>query len=731
MLPGDHPTPDDVRRLCDGSWLTPELVEAARVRRVDDATARALVGRNGTAGKYQGLAFPYFLPGEEHVREYRVRRDRPDIEYKNGKPKERQKYIAPPGRGNALYFTPGAALETLGAAELPLALTEGEKKALALHRLATWECGAPRWLAVGLSGVWNWRGTVGKTQGANGQRADVKGPIGDLDRFTWEARTVYLVFDNDVHSNDSVRTARRMLAEELKSRGARVLLVTLPERDGVKLGADDLLAQDGPEALLALFDAATESGDPDLTRQPYTDAGNAERLLLLHRDGLRYVAETKQWSFYDGLRWTADTTGAVRRFAVDAMRQTHRQAATIEDSDQRKTLERHARNSEQARAVRDGLSMAQCFAGTTVSVTEFDRRPFLLNCTNGTIDLETGRLLPHRRSDNLAKLCPQRYDPSAECPTFLRFLAAAMGDREGASDGQVEQAHTRIHYLHKAVGMSLTADVSEKLVFCLFGPTDTGKTTFLNAIRFALGGDYAGQVLIDSLMANTRQSDNNSKADLVDLLGKRFVTTSEAEASQRLAEGRLKYLTQGAYSRIKAARKYENPIEFTATHKIWLDANERPQIRTSDSSVWERLKPIPFECPVTGGERDSKLPAKLQAEAVGILAWAVQGCERWLKEGLGEIPDIAEARQDWRSECDPLTDFLADHCELNLDADESFAFVSEVWQSYQNWGQDNGERYLLSRRRFKERLRALGCTEGRRYDDMGKQHRTWEGLTLK
>ena len=166
-----------------------------------------------------------------------------------------------------------------------------------------------------------------------------------------------------------------------------------------------------------------------------------------------------------------------------------------------------------------------------------------------------------------------------------------MGDRDKTSDGQREAAHVRVEFLQKAVGMSLTADVSERVVFCLFGPTDAGKTTFLNAIRYALGDDYAGQVLIESLMANARQSNNNSQADLVDLLGKRFVTTSEAEGEHRLSEGRLKYLTQGAYSKIKAARKYENPIEFSATHKLWLDANERPQIRSTDASIWNHLNP--------------------------------------------------------------------------------------------------------------------------------------------
>ena len=68
----------------------------------------------------------------------------------------------------------------------------------------------------------------------------------------------------------------------------------------------------------------------------------------------------------------------------------------------------------------------------TVSVIDFDGQPFLLNCTNGTLNLETGELYPHRRSDLLMKLCLHPYEPNAECPEFLKFLARAMGDNDSS-----------------------------------------------------------------------------------------------------------------------------------------------------------------------------------------------------------------------------------------------------------------------------------------------------------
>lgn len=259
---GDPLTQADFDAL-EKSWLRTEDVERAMIRRVDDATSRDLLGRNGRAGEYQGLAFPYVLPGNDHVREHFVRRDRPDIEFKNGKQRERQKYVGPPGRSNLAYFVPGTASESLADTKLPVAITEGAKKAIALQRLAEHNGSEPCWLPLGLNGVWNFRGTIGKQNGPNGERRDVKGVISDLELITWTDRLAFVVFDANAQSDISVQRARRELAFELRERGATVRFVEIPDRPGVN-GVDDLLYLDGPEAVLDLFENAADGGRPEV-----------------------------------------------------------------------------------------------------------------------------------------------------------------------------------------------------------------------------------------------------------------------------------------------------------------------------------------------------------------------------------------------------------------------------------------------------------------------------------
>jgi hypothetical protein len=235
------------------SWITPEIANQAMLRRVDAQDGREVIGQKGRRN-CAGILFPYYWPGEMRPFIYRVRRDRPElVQGKNGQLKPDRKYLGAPGSGNRLYVPPGITLEQLADPTVPVVLVEGEKKALALWRLANHQSERPRFIPIAISGVWNWLGTKGKTGGPNGERLDVRGPITDLDRFPWSGRTVFVLFDVNLHFNDSVRAARKGLARELTARRADVKLINLPEDCGVN-GVDDLLAVWGPARVLDLFE---------------------------------------------------------------------------------------------------------------------------------------------------------------------------------------------------------------------------------------------------------------------------------------------------------------------------------------------------------------------------------------------------------------------------------------------------------------------------------------------
>ncbi len=224
----------------ESSFITREIAAAAGLYRVNSIEGRDLIGRRNGSGDYAGIVFPYRPPGETHSVLDRLRLDHPPVDASSGKPAH--KYLTAPSERNRLYFPPcDAALVT--DPSIPLIITEGEKKCLALWRMAlelSNGTGRPVFLPVALPGVWNWRGVIGSRINAAGERVAEKGVLPDFDLIPWVDRKVTLLFDSNVSTNESVRAARTLLARELTRRGAVVWLADLPASPGVN-GCDDFL----------------------------------------------------------------------------------------------------------------------------------------------------------------------------------------------------------------------------------------------------------------------------------------------------------------------------------------------------------------------------------------------------------------------------------------------------------------------------------------------------------
>lgn len=438
-----------------------------------------------------------------------------------------------------------------------------------------------------------------------------------------------------------------------------------------------------------------------------TDMGNAERLVRYYGDKLRYCYERKRWLVWADKVWEWDAGSKITALAKLTVRNIYYEAGDEPDEKKRKELVDHAKRSESDHKINAMINLAQSEVGIPVKITNLDTNPWLFNCLNGTLDLKTGKLSPHRKEDMLTILVPVEYHPDAQCPRWLSFLDRVAGDNTEL-----------VGYLQRAVGYSLTGDTKSQVLFFLYGLGSNGKSTFVTTIR-KLTGEYGGRVNTDLFMVKDRNAGGPKEA-LANLKGKRYVVASELEDGRRLAVSLIKDMTGG--ETITADRKYEHEVEYHPTFKLWLVGNHKPVIADTTLSIWRRMKLVPFIVTIPDKEIDMDLPAKLEEELQGILSWAVKGCLDWQQSGLSEPGAVRDATTSYRHEQDILGDFIEDCCQINplLSIPKS-----ELKEEYQRWCEENSVE-SVKQKTFRNRLIERGIIEGK-----SGGVRYWKGLTLQ
>lgn len=472
--------------------------------------------------------------------------------------------------------------------------------------------------------------------------------------------------------------------------------------DEVHSGDGNTYGQKTLEKAKASF--RTQSKRPKYKTFPCSDLGNAERLAHHYGDQLKYCHPWSKWVVWNGKKWSEDDTGTINQLAKKTVRKIYDEAKQSEDDNKRQAIAKHAITSESNGRIKAMVSLVK--SELPVRPEKFDRNRLLLNCENGTIDLSTGKLIPHDKNNFITKVAPVNYDPSATCPQWENFLNKIMDNNQDL-----------IKFLQRAVGYSLTGDVSEQCFFILWGKGDNGKTTFLRAIGNILG-DYSQHTPIDTLIIKKKGAASN---DVARLKGSRFVTASESEKGDRLAENLIKQLTGD--DTISARFLYQETFEFEAEHKLFLATNHKPIIAGNDHAIWRRIKLIPFQVTITEDEKDKKLPEKLKSEYSGILNWAIEGCLEWQNNGLGIPSEVASATDEYRSEMDLLNNFIQDCCNVGQDLN---VHSKQLYQAYADYCEENAE-FQFKQTSFGRKLKEKGFVS----KQLGKKRtRCWLGLNL-
>lgn len=449
------------------------------------------------------------------------------------------------------------------------------------------------------------------------------------------------------------------------------------------------------------------AGDMTLTQQARlcSDVGNAARFAIRERERVRYCYERDQWYVWDGRRWLSDAGGEIASRAKRVALSIFDEAKAANGNE---ALGKWAACSQRRERLTAMIEVAK--PELRITPRELDADDWLLNCGNGTVDLRSGELRPHRQDDYITRLAPVDYDPNATSDVWDRFLATV-------TDGDVETQT----FLQRAAGYSATGLTTEEKLFFVHGHGATGKSTFIEAVKTALG-DYATTADFETFLENRNTGPRN---DVAALDGARLVASVEVSDGRHLAQGLVKMLTGG--DTIRARFLYREGFEFTPKFTLWLVANHAPLVDDMDDALWRRMVRIPFEHVIPETKRDHGLKLRLKTDPAiqtAILRWIVDGCLNWRDVDLNVPETIRRATEQYREDQNPLGDFITDRCITGAGYQ---AAAGELRAAYLAFAAEVGLKKTLSPRSWAERLRSMGFIDGRAG---AESVRVWHGIGL-
>lgn len=457
----------------------------------------------------------------------------------------------------------------------------------------------------------------------------------------------------------------------------------------------------------------TQNPEPSQVRKiyPLTDLGNADLFADMFQRKVHFVPELNKWLVWVDGKWRSSRDKLIDlvRQLVDRRRQEARDLHALtthhEESVNKTDVWKWVIKSQSKSRIDAMLELAKVDAKIFVSQDKLDRPPYLVGVKNGTLDLVAGVVREGRPDELITQLIDIEYDPKAKCGKWQLFIEQVTCGRKDLAD-----------YLQEILGYALCGSVKEQQMFVLTGKGKNGKSTLVDVFLEVMG-DYGKTTPAHTLMKSESRAIRN---DIARLRGARFVSAVEINTGKQLDEALVKRLTGG--DKITARFIGREYFEFAPQAKFFLAVNTLPEVSGADDGIYRRIKIIPFELSVEDKQLDMALPEKLKGEKAGILAWAVEGFQRWYGNKLIEPACVNDASEDFRATMDTIGSFLKDVCERKSGVRIP---KSSLFTSYQRWAK---EACIdpVGLNQFGTLIRQQGIKESK-----SGSTRFWQGLTAR
>lgn len=349
---------------------------------------------------------------------------------------------------------------------------------------------------------------------------------------------------------------------------------------------------------------------------------------------------------------------------------------------------------------------------------------------NGLLEIDEQELREIKREDYLTSKIPVEYDLQATAPEeFIEFLQEVTRNREDMKK------------LQEFVGYCLMTETAKyEKALMILGPTDSGKSVFLDVVRELLGPDNIAQQSLQDLT-------NGKKWGLANLVGKIANIDHDLDPEAIEDIGTVKKITSG--NPITVEPKWEQPYDYTPTAKHMFSANRTPSRDKEDEAFYNRWLTVVFPESIPREEQDEDLKEKLtdEKELKKILNWSIAGYHRLKKQGkfTGENGPYAtrEIWKEWGNSVERfITKYMKTRRQKVREMKKSEEYDKEDWKNveckihsstayevYQKYA-TGMDMEVKSKKAFASEVKKMSGVKKKRLRIGGKQARGFEGVEL-
>lgn len=248
----------------------------------------------------------------------------------------------------------------------------------------------------------------------------------------------------------------------------------------------------------------------------------------------------------------------------------------------------------------------------SVIVERTFRRSSLVSFENGVVDPSSGSIADHSAEWVVTESLPYRYDASAACPLWERFLSEVLPDE---SERKVLQEFFGSCYIDRSV-----YSIEKFAIF--LGTGANGKSVVRDVVERAMGGP--GNVA-------SFDAEQLTKQELIPYLnGKRINFAADMKVTAAF-DSALKALASG--QEVIGRKIYGEPVVVKAP-PLAFSMNALPPFRDTSPAFFRRVLLFSFDVTIPEPDRDASLASRIcDAELPGVFNWMMVGCRRLIKNG--------------------------------------------------------------------------------------------------